>query len=458
MRNAIRLWTSFVVIAVGAAIPAPAGAQDAGGDQRLRVTYAARSCPSYTDVFANLARNNLQESLRDLGPDTPYANGEPITPAKEEPGQPNCRPLPGWRFRLGQGIGGAVTGTWGSLSYVSSPYDTDIVTQVSTPMLDANGDRTGYTLPGAVTVPLTDDQAQRAAASSALWVQGGDVSDPVLDAVYPQRYGFAALRCAVDNLNGDNVESITYPQGARHVYCYAYYVEPPPTSGTIVVRKVIDGPEVTSPQPFRFIGNVSYTADHSFSLSAASGKPASATFYRGAIGPADEPWTFQEEVPPGWTMTGVTCTSANGSSVTVSDQTTAATSVRLGAGDTVTCTYTNRATPPPAGLLLGKRTLGGVGTFGFDVSGPDDARQRITTETDGRVEPGAPLRGTPGTYTISESTPEPGPAGRWVPEGAACGAQTFGPRETVRVSIGASQGAACVFTNRFIPAGCGSAR
>lgn len=223
MRSAIRSWTLIVVAAVGAAIPAAhAGAQDREAAQQPLITYAARSCPSYDDVFANLARNDLQESLRDLGPDTPYVNGEPITPAKEEPGQPNCKPLLGWRFRLGQGIGGAITGTWGSLSYVSSPYDTDVVTQASTPLLDANGDPTGYTLPGAVTVPLTADQAQRATGSSALWVQGGDVSDPVLDALYPQRYGFAALRCAIDDLNGDNVESIAYPQGARHVYCYAY--------------------------------------------------------------------------------------------------------------------------------------------------------------------------------------------------------------------------------------------
>ena len=262
---------------------------------------------------------------------------------------------------------------------MSSPYDTNIVTQTSTPLLNANGDATGYTLPGAVTVALTDDQAQRAAASASLWVQGGEVDDPVLDKLYPQRYGFAALRCAIDNLNGDNVESINYPQGARHVYCYAYYVMPPPTSGTIIVRKVVDDPDVTTPQPFTFQGNISYTSDQTFPLSAANGQPGSETFYRGATGPSDEPWTFQEQVPPGWSLTGLACTSATGTSVTTTDQTTAQTSVRLGAGDTVTCTYTDRATPPPAGLLLAKRTLGGVGTFGFfGVSGPDAARRAVS--------------------------------------------------------------------------------
>ena len=59
------------------------------------VTYAARACPSYQDITANLARNNIQESLRDLGADTLYSSGEPISPSKEAQGQPNCTPLVG---------------------------------------------------------------------------------------------------------------------------------------------------------------------------------------------------------------------------------------------------------------------------------------------------------------------------------------------------------------------------
>src|ERR1700742_3099104 len=184
MGKPTRVAMAILSVAVAAAGAGPAGA--AAAQQRL-ITYAARSCPSYTDVFANLARNNIQESLRDLGPDTPYVAGEPISPAKEEPGQPNCTPIAGWHFHLGAGIAGQVTGTWGALSVVSSPFDTAVVTQASTPMLNDNGDPTGYTLPGAVTVPLTDAQYQLSTQSAALWVQGGDVDDPVMDKVYPQR-------------------------------------------------------------------------------------------------------------------------------------------------------------------------------------------------------------------------------------------------------------------------------
>ncbi len=42
------------------------------------LTLAARSCPSYEAIRANEARNNIQESLRDLGAPTPYENGEPV--------------------------------------------------------------------------------------------------------------------------------------------------------------------------------------------------------------------------------------------------------------------------------------------------------------------------------------------------------------------------------------------
>ena len=78
------------------------------------MTYAARACPTYTDVTANLARNDIQESLRDLGADTLYTSGELISADKEQQGQPNCRPLPNWRFVLGTGYESqVVNGTWG---------------------------------------------------------------------------------------------------------------------------------------------------------------------------------------------------------------------------------------------------------------------------------------------------------------------------------------------------------
>ena len=67
------------------------------------VTFVARTCPSYADIAANRARNNIQESLQDLGADTLYNAGDAVSPAIEQAQQPNCTPLPDWRFTMGKG-------------------------------------------------------------------------------------------------------------------------------------------------------------------------------------------------------------------------------------------------------------------------------------------------------------------------------------------------------------------
>ena len=69
------------------------------------------------------------------------------------------------------------------------------------------------------------------------------------------------MRCSDDNVNGDNVEYVRYSQSLEHIYCFAYYVVPPPTSGTIVINKHVAGPAPTADQLFTFQGNISYTPD-----------------------------------------------------------------------------------------------------------------------------------------------------------------------------------------------------
>ena len=235
---------AFLATAAPASAQQPPGPDGNGTD--LFVTIAARQCPAYTDITANRARNNIQESLRDLGVDTPYTAGQVVNLATEESAQPNCTPITGWRFTLGTGIAGSkVIGPWGALSVVSGAYtDTNVTTLASVPERDNRGRPIALrTVQGATTIELTDDQATRAGASgSQLWIQGGTPTDPVLVDDFGETYAFGALRCATDNVNGDNVEYIKYPTGSRHVYCFAYYVVPPPTSGTIVIRKVVSSP------------------------------------------------------------------------------------------------------------------------------------------------------------------------------------------------------------------------
>ncbi len=425
------------------------------------VTIAARQCPTYEAIRANLARNNIQESLRDLGADSPYSAGQPITPSIEDSTQPECSPITGWKFTLGKGIAGKVTGPWGSLSVVSSPFATDITTLASIPDRDTMGRvRPGTSIAGATTIELSSEQAKLAAKSSSLWIQGGTPTDPVLAGVpaFADQFGFGALRCAIDNLNGDNVEWIQYPAGGRHVYCYAYYVTPPPTSGTIIIRKQVSDPPQAD-QTFTFQGNVSYTPDGTFPLTVKNGSTPSQTFYRAETGPADPPWSVRELVPDGWRLTGLSCTSSTVASVVETDLATAAVSIRLAAGDTVTCTFTDALRPPTGQLLLSKVTFGGVGTFPFRIRPPDagTAIQASATTTEPQVpvaaEPG-PFELAPGTYEIAEDLPD-ARGGRWHQTAVNCDALRRARRQSVptEVTITSGAGVVCLFENRFVPFG-----
>ena len=104
------------------------------------VTLAARTCPAYTDIIANRNRNNIQESLEDLGPDTNYSGGEVVVPAKEAAApQDNCSPLTGWDFQWGTGITGKSPAT-ANLSTVTG-QNAIASTTASVPELDAAGKR-----------------------------------------------------------------------------------------------------------------------------------------------------------------------------------------------------------------------------------------------------------------------------------------------------------------------------
>ena len=85
-----RLFVAATMAALALGVTAPgamAGTSD--GDTGYRVTIAARTCPTYTDITANRARNDIQESLENLGADTPYTAGQPISPAIEDANQPD---------------------------------------------------------------------------------------------------------------------------------------------------------------------------------------------------------------------------------------------------------------------------------------------------------------------------------------------------------------------------------
>jgi uncharacterized repeat protein (TIGR01451 family) len=459
----VRRWVAVLALACGVI---PGAASTAAANQR--VTFAARVCDSYSQIFANEARNNIMESLQQLGPATPYSSTAQMDPLIETlPPQDACRALMGWRFTLGTAIAAQkLNGVWGSLSQVANAYSTVIATAAATPMLGPSGAPSGGSINGAVTIELTDDQ-QRQAARSSLWVMGGTSAAPVGDAT---QYAFGALRCAVDNLNGDNVEFVSYPSQVQHVYCFAYYVSPPRGSGRIVVRKHIAGVPATTPaQTFDFRGNVSFAnndpANHpddgTFTLTASPSADGSATFVR----EAGSLWNFREiPTSPSLASTTVSCASANHTStITNPDPAhTLGVKVLLADGDTVTCTYTNTFKPPQVGLVVRKITRGGVGTFPFTVSG--FAPFTLTT-----VEPGRPAQRTVladagSTHTITETLPD-SDKGTWVAETPFCGGEPAAVRRgrggsTASITVTIPEATettppslVCTFTNRFVPNG-----
>jgi uncharacterized repeat protein (TIGR01451 family) len=412
----------------------------------------ARECPTYQDIRANLARNNIMESLQDLGGDTLYTSGEPINPIKESEGQPNCKPITGWQFTLGSGIQEkASKGPWGALSIVTGAEAPTITTKASTPLLGWEGEPIkGQSLAGATTFELNQAQADRSGRRS-LWIQGGTTTDPVLFSVpgFEDKYGFGALRCSIDNLNGDNVETIDFPTGTTHAFCYAYYVTPPPTAGKIVIRKKVEG-SGSSPQTFGFGGNVSYNPGGTFDLSAAPENPGEMAFFRGETQAGEEPWKVDEEVPEGWKLTGLHCES--GKSQVTTDIARASVSIDLAAGDTVICTYVDALVPPKGALLLRKVTRGGTGTFGFKVLGADGAtvtKARIQTTEEGVPAYAKPIVLEPGRYRVLEHSPQD-PKGIWRALSASCDGAPSGSRAEVEVSVEASKGALCTFTNRLV--------
>jgi hypothetical protein len=458
------LVAALVSVANLAADPAPARAQ---APTPLAVTYVARVCDSYADIMANKARNNIQESLFNLGADSTYTATDVVDPAAEAAGSPRCRALSGWGFSTGSNITGKSPATH-NLSTVTGAFRSDIVTQASTPLLDGQGQPvlgpTGQprTIEGAVTVQLNASEAAWVRNGRQLWVQGGAPADPLNGRT---DIGFGALRCAQDALNGDNVDAVTYPQGRTHVFCYYYAVTPPPPPGTITVVKHLAGSAQGA--TFDFQGNISYNPGGAFTIAAAPGRDGSQQFVRGAtLGSTTEPpWSFSELAEPGWSAPPVAaCTSRTGESVITTSGAT--TTVDLAGGDDVTCTYTNTPAPLAAGELA-KQTIGGVGSFSFSVAGPNATEAfTATTTTPGTPVTFAARTGAPsGPYTATETMPTDtsltGP-GTWSMTSAVCNGASVPVVNTppaAPTSATATYTAApgtdvsCLFTNTFAPSG-----
>ena len=153
----------------------------------------------------------------------------------------------------------------------------------------------------------------------------------------------------------------------------------------------------------------------------------------------------------GWRLTGLSCTSQSGST-TATDIAARRVQISLVAGDTVTCTFTNRLTPPAGALVLRKVTRGGTGSFPFRIRNEDGdvvARRELTTRSPGGTGAARVIKLDPGRYRISERRPASG-QGMWRLTGVKCNGSTRDPASgRVRSPLAPARGAVCTFTNRL---------
>jgi len=446
-----------VALAAAAYVPAAASASGSG----LLLTVVARYCAHYDEVMANRARNNIMESLRDLGANTVYTEGEPINPVIEEENQAGCKPMPSWKFTLGEGIeahAASGIGPWGSLSIITGQLGEPIETETETPLLDAEGDPTGEMIKGATTVELGERETELAGHADELWIQAGTPADPILNKTYPEQYGFASMRCAVDNLNGDNVEWVGYPPGTRHVFCFAYYVQPPPTAGEITIKKKTVG-TTGSRETFHFDSNVSFNPGGAFELTVyPPATEAEQTFIRAETRPGDAPWKVREKVPADWNLKNITCTSESGKSVTETELSAATASITLAPEDHVTCVYEDEFIPPVGHLTIRKTSLGGIGTFKYVVKTVGQPNERVykaeaTTLEEGLTVDAIPTLHplTPGDYHIVERE-RTKDRGTWKTTAVGCDdGKTYAPSRRVPIKIESGVDLSCTFTNELKP-------
>jgi hypothetical protein len=209
-------------------------------------------------------------------------------------------------------------------------------------------------------------------------------------------YGLGALRCAIDNLNADNVEYVGFPSGTRSVFCHYYAVSPAPYGTINVTKNTTNGNTSTT---FPFHGSVSFNnipVQGYFALQS----PQTMTFTRAA----DSTWDMTEDVPGGWSLAGYTCTSTAGTStITYPPDQPGKSVIALGDLDTVNCTYTDS----PLSLTVDEVTVGGTGgQFNFQVTAPSGSPSGQYSATTSVAS--VPARvyqdtATNGTYTFTEA-------------------------------------------------------
>lgn len=376
-----RLFMAGAALALGAAaltLAPPATAQGTGTG--FFVTLAARECPEYSDVMANLLRNDLQESLEDLGPDSTHGWGQPVGPGVESTISPNCTPLEDWTFTLGDGFGTRIDG----LTTVGEPAAVLNPTQASVPELDQDANPTG-------------------AHHAFCYYYAVDKPPLAGEIVVRKQLADGATDSRAFNFTGN----VTYDPDQK------FNVDTWSGSG-------VGGPfDYTGTDP---VGTATTTDPNTpVEAGTASGLSGNGT------------WTITQTMPPPtasghWTVEMVQC---NGTTVAAETTDTTAT-ITIPAGTTAQqCLFTNKY-HPDGSITVTKTTEGGAGTFSYtltaentDAAAPDMAATEpavasVTTEKAGEPASTTVEGLATGRYTIVELETDDPDGDHWDLTGATC--------------------------------------
>src|SRR5215510_7365010 len=194
---------------------------------------------------------------------------------------------------------------------------------------------------------------------------------------------------------------------------------PAQATGSITIIKTAIGGNGT----FSFSGTLG-----NFQITTVNG---SGTQSFGSLQPGT--YTVTETVPGGWAFTRLSCSSSSTISATTA-------TITLGAGQNITCTYTNTAQAPQTGTItIVKSAIGGNSTFSF--SGTLGSFQ-ITTVNGTGSQSFPNLQ--PGTYTVTETVP-----GGWTFTTLSCSGSSTVSGTTATITLVAGQNITCTYTNTF---------
>ncbi len=228
-------------------------------------------------------------------------------------------------------------------------------------------------------------------------------------------------------------------------------------SATVTIRKVSNA----GPGNFGFTGSNGLAAQTITTVTAG-------TAVAGAIQTLNVPGaitTITEDVPPpGYALTGVSCTGLGAGGTATPDLATRKITLNAAAtvaGSNIVCTFTNTYTPPYPKVRIVKTTTGGSGSnlFSFALSGLSMSTDSITVTGAGTANGATNLTGTAGVEaSIRESVPNGWPANpisaSCVDTASATPATQFGTLVGNQVTIPAARMVAgaditCTFVNGF---------